>query len=400
VVGLSRSRLANLLVALASVAITLAAAEVAARWARSSGPGKEAGTLALYIEHDPVLGWRKRPGASAVYHRHEYTVQVRINRQGLRDPDRSPAPGSASFRVLALGDSFLEGFTVPLEETVTQVLERRLLQSGYPAEVLNAGTSGYSTDQEYLFYRNEGIRYSPHVVAVFFYYNDVVGNASPAYFGLPKPLLESRDGRLIIVNQPLPPLPSAPERAAPAEQEPGGSALFEWARSRMLSGAPRAYAALARAGLWAPILVTPPAPQLKVFRRRRSLELWEGWTHTAPILEALARETAANHSRLVLVYVPSRMEVSDRDWELTRLRHGLVEDEWDRGRVLARLRDISGKAGFPVLDLTPALRHADGTLGGPYLLRDGHWNALGHRVAGEELYRFLREQGWLPAGRR
>jgi len=54
--------------------------------------------------------------------------------------------------------------------------------------------------------------------------------------------------------------------------------------------------------------------------------------------------------------------------------------------------------GVPFLDLTPALRRADhGVLGGPYYVYDGHWNAHGHRVAAEEVGRFLRERAWLPS---
>jgi hypothetical protein len=96
------------------------------------------------------------------------------------------------------------------------------------------------------------------------------------------------------------------------------------------------------------------------------------------------------------------MEVSDRDWELTRLAYDLDERLWDRGLVARRVAEIGASAGFPVLDLTPALRAASrGLLGEPYFLYDGHWNALGHRAAGRAVTAELRRLDWLPpCGRR
>jgi hypothetical protein len=96
--------------------------------------------------------------------------------------------------------------------------------------------------------------------------------------------------------------------------------------------------------------------------------------------------------------VPSRIEVSDRDWELTRVRYGMDESAWDRTLVARRVMEVGRLAGFPVLDLTPVLREVTGRFTGePYLLYDGHWNARGHRVAAGAVAALLRTQGWLSA---
>lgn len=388
---------ANLALAACSLALVLLALEGVARLARERrGGGKEEATLDRYSEHDPVLGWRKRPGARATYHRREYQVEVAINSLGLRDPERPYSAPPGTFRVLALGDSFLEGYSVPLGSTVTQVLERSLSAPGCPVEVLNGGTSAYSTDQEYLFYREEAHAFGARVVALFFYYNDVYFNTTGSYFGSPKPRLVFKDGRPEL-RRPVPE-PEPAEQAAQEEPEApaSGSALFAWLRERLMRGAPRSYDALARLGLWGPIRVVPPRMELKVYKRKPVAEIEAAWLATGKILEALRDEVAAHGARLVVVYVPSRMEVSDRDWELTRIRYGL-DDKWDRGLVRERLEGIAGEEGLPFLDLTPALRRAQGGFSGPYYVYDGHWNALGHRVAAGELRELLRRLGTLPA---
>jgi hypothetical protein len=133
-----------------------------------------------------------------------------------------------------------------------------------------------------------------------------------------------------------------------------------------------------------------------VYRRNSTPEIAQAWLKTERILKALAKEARDRSSRLVIVYVPSRMEVSDRDLEATRVWYGLDEVSWGRAAALRGLRQAADAAGLPVLDLTPALRNAQGFFGGPYFQLDGHWNARGHRVAGLELERFLRENHWLP----
>jgi hypothetical protein len=135
-----------------------------------------------------------------------------------------------------------------------------------------------------------------------------------------------------------------------------------------------------------------------VLRKDQPRFVEQAWDKTAAILETLRQRVEAGGARLLVVYVPSRMEVSDRDWELTRLTYGLDDSEWDRSRVRERLRALGVASRFATLDLTGALRRADrGLLGGPYYVYDGHWNALGHRIAAREVAAFLNAQGWLPA---
>jgi hypothetical protein len=247
------------------------------------------------------------------------------------------------------------------------------------------------------------VKYHVQVVLLFLYYNDLLSNVISNYFGSPKPLLEMRDGRLVLTNDPVP-RPAPPDTGAPDPPRPPrtllGSVALEWMRDRLARGAPRAYNALARLRLWEPLGgdTVEKGDQLRVFKRRRQPDVEEAWTRTGDIVEALAREAEANRSRFAVVYVPSRMEVSDRDWELTRISYGMDEAVWDRGLVARRVAEMGRLGGFAVLDLTPALRAATGRLTGePYLLYDGHWNARGHRVAAEAVAAFLRDQGWLPA---
>jgi lysophospholipase L1-like esterase len=393
----SRERRGRVLLVVASVALVTVALEGGARVARRfRGGGYEADEASRYMEPDPLLGWRKRPGSSVTYRHREFTVEVSINRLGLRDPERGYFAPPGCVRILALGDSFVEGYTVALPQTVSQVLEASLRAEGLPVEVVNGGTSGYSTDQEYLFYRTEGVRYSPRLVVLFFYYNDVLYNDRDRFAGQPKPLLADQGGRLQLVNDPVPAPPPAPHARRAAA--PQGSALLEWLHDRLFYGAPRAHQALASLGLWPPIARMREQPEIRVYDRPPPPEIEAAWKKTAALLGALAQETAAHDARLLVVYVPSRFEVDDHSWELTRILYGVDEAGWDRAAVCRRLEQIGGDGGFPVLDLTAALRREGRWPRHPYFDYDGHWTRDGHRTAARAVRDFLSGAHWLAVG--
>jgi hypothetical protein len=105
----------------------------------------------------------------------------------------------------------------------------------------------------------------------------------------------------------------------------------------------------------------------------------------------------ARGARLLIAYIPTKLEVTERDWQLTRARYQIDEARFDRGRIARFLRQAGRRIDVSVLDLTDALRHADHGQGeGPYFERGGHWNALGHQVAAHEIAATIRHYGWMP----
>jgi len=399
--------LMNVGLVLVAATLTLGFLEIIFRILRHGrGGGKEERTTALYTEYDPILGWRKTPGGRATFNRREYRVQAVINSHGLRDSEHEYQAPPGTFRIMSLGDSFVEGYGVEAKDTATEGLETTLSTPGCPLEAINAGTIGYGTDQEYLFYTEEGVKYSPHVVLLFFYYNDVRFNVADWYFGLPKPRLIRKGDSLQMRFKPLPEGPferaqnkkwkqRRQQAAAPEPEE--ASALLEFVKDRLMRGAPQTYNALGRLGLWQPMRVVPPKPEMQVYWQDAPPYYDKAWKATADIIQALDTQVRARGARLLVVYVPSRMEVNDRDWELTRVQYGL-DERWDRGLAREQLLAIAKAGDVPVLDLTDALRRADrGALGGPYYVYDGHWKPDGHRIAAREIASYLRAHSWLPA---
>jgi SGNH hydrolase-like domain, acetyltransferase AlgX len=391
-----RSALGNLALASASVLIGLLALEVGFRIVLHGRGGSEDGAEQQYLEFDERLGWHKRPGAEAFFRRREYVQRIRINSLGQRDRERVYDRRSGTFRILALGDSYLEGYTVPLEATVTQVLEARLNRPDCPAEVLNAGTTGYSTDQELVFFQNEGWRYDANLVALFFYYNDVEPILRDEYYGRSKPQFLIQDGPLHLKTEILPEPPRRKGGDSRPRDDGQKSALFAWVKERLLRGQPVLFNRLAALGLWPPISPDPPRHDLGVYRRTPPGWVDPAWVHMGRILEVFKEAVKERGARLVIVYIPNPMEISERSRDLTRLAYGMSDAEWDTDRVRRRLSKLAAREGIALVDLTASLHAVEGLVSGPYFDIDRHWNALGHRTAALELERRLRQEGFLP----
>jgi hypothetical protein len=383
----------RLALSVASLGLVAGALEVGSRlWSRrlQGGPGTVREPL---LRFDPRLGWSKPPGTEAVLQRAEYRQVLRINSQGLRGPERPYQKPGGRRRVLLLGDSFAEGYTVAESDTVSSVLERLL---GERSEVINGGTHCWSTDQEYLFWADEGVRYQPDEVVLLFYYNDLPGNVSAEG----KPYFELEGDELRLRNSPVPRPPEGQargDRSRPFRILPWrGSMALRLLSNRTGSGNPELHDALALLGLVEPYEEGPPPLDLAPFSAVHRTEADDMWRRTQALLARLRRDVEAAGARLLVFYVPARFEVNDRAWELTRRRYGLGP-RWKRERVAEHLQATCNELGLPLVDPRAALRAVeDSGRRLAYFPQDGHWTEAGHQAAATALAAALSVAGTRP----
>jgi hypothetical protein len=366
-------------------------------------PGKS-GEQAIYTQFDPLLGWRNRPGSSVTYNRPEFQTTVEINRLGFRDLERSVEKPAGRQRIVVLGDSFVEAYAVERDEGLSRRMEMLANREGCLVDVMNAGVHGYSIDQEFLWYRDEGQALAADIVVMAVYYNDILHTTRDNYWGSLKPVLETRGSELVPINTPIPsPKPSTPSNAIPTRPAPRieGSALKHLVGERLLTGAPRFYARLAGLGLVDPFEPRTVADELRVFKTRGLLsDIEVAWTRTEEIVRAFAGTVRARAATPVVAYVPVRFEVVDADWDLTQLTYSMNPQAWDRSLVARRLEAVAERASVPFLNFTEPLRSATGGLkGSPYFRYDGHWNAFGNDVAAKAAVEFLRSRSLLACER-
>ena len=152
----------------------------------------------LTYQYDPELGWAPVPNTGAVV-TNDRTIHAHHNSLGLRDVEfvRDSRPA-----MLFIGDSFVWGLDVEADERFSDLLRPRI-----PAyNLVNAGVSGYGTDQEYLLLQRLWPKIEPKVVVLIFCTaNDRLDNStSVRYESYQKPYFATLpDGALQLRGQPV-----------------------------------------------------------------------------------------------------------------------------------------------------------------------------------------------------
>ncbi len=422
-----RSLLLGLTLALLSLAAALLLLEMLTRALGLTAPAEPTGN---FWRTDPQTGWSLQPGATGRWFNppFEYDVQVAINSQGLRDVERAGYDKAAGvFRILLLGDSYVEGLRVPLEQTFGKTLEAELNASapaGQRYEVVNAGVSGWGTDQQLLWLRHEGAKYQPDLVLLSFFPGNDFQNISEtlevANMGrVQKPFFQHTAEGLTLryhpfdpetVPQPAPPadlIETAPTRAA---QRLAGlrawlsqhSALHRFVATTVDEAAPPLALRLAGWGLIdAPraAAVARMGPQYipvayGIYRQPLAADWVEAVALAGDLVETMVEDVNELGGRLAVVSVPAPEQVNPERWQRAVQRYSAMQTgQWDLEQPSRAAQQVAEQAGVPFLDLLPIFREAATSSEPLHLSVDGHWTPAGERLAGEAVADFLRASG-------
>ena len=179
--------------------VSLAATEMLLRLANFRELRQDLSERSLTYGYDAELGWAPIPNSASTVTTAR-TIHASHNSLGFRDiefkPDGRPV-------MLFVGDSFVWGVDAEAGERFTDLLRERLPQY----QTVNAGVSGYGTDQEYLWLNRIWPEIHPDVVVLFFCTdNDRKDNTSNVRYGrYRKPYFETTaDGMLQLRGQPVP----------------------------------------------------------------------------------------------------------------------------------------------------------------------------------------------------
>ncbi len=326
------------------------------------------GPPAINTEFDDELGWRARPDHSIERSSSEFDLTLTTDALGLRDDFANAdavAKAEGVHRVLFLGDSFVNGYTVAREDLFVDRLEAAYAAEGRSIEIVNAGVQGYSTDQQLLWLRRHGAALAPDLVVVFPYENDIWWNASGRYVEEPKPLLGD-DGTPITGHELV---------APPARTLWGKTATANLAR--LFRGAPT----IEVDGTAVPVemtsrLIATPEAALSAERR------------TAGLLAAMAAEAEGVGARFVVCPIPSRAHVEAGDG---------ADERVDPARPHRVLTAAATSLDAGAIDLAGPLRVAHEAGTEAYYRHDFHLNPAGNGVVAAALYDAFDANSLVPA---
>jgi len=384
---------ANALLALGSLVLALVAFEIALAF---FAPHKVL-TRAYHERYDPLMGWVNKPLKNEGVH-FEYApslfFHVTHNSLGLRGKETGYEKRPGTRRILFAGDSYFWGYGVSDAEVLTEVLQRALPPS---YEVLNGGTIGYGTDQEFLWLKNEGLRYRPDIVIFgFSAANDLVEIATSVAYFTPKPIFVFEGNDLALKNVPVPRTEQADRKSLGSPRTAFGK-LKQFLRyhthtypfvAARLNSRPDWRDFFVTVGLAdeymqeigdVPVITNPPQDVMDVAQQL--------------ILDArkISEEAGA---QFVLVFIPDKERAPDGKIRVEAVKESASADN---SALSSLFSEFAGKYKVHYLDLLPVVReHArrGEDLYNPDRT-DHHWTPLGHRVISAEIQAFLTAHGML-----
>ena len=139
---------------------------------------------------DAQIGWVPNPGYSGTYTGSRDFV-VTQNSLGFRD--REPGPKTRR-RVVVIGDSHVWGYDADQDARFTDLIGKAMPD----VQIINAGVSGYGTDQEFLLLKRDIDRLQPDAVIVVYTEGDEAENSTNMRYNYNKPYFVD-DGRTLTL---------------------------------------------------------------------------------------------------------------------------------------------------------------------------------------------------------
>lgn len=340
------------------------------------------------------------------------------NSKGMRDREREYG-GRERFRVVVLGDSFMEAQNIRLEECLAQQLESRWRD--LDAEVINLGVSGYGTIQEYLYLIEEGLRYEPDLVLLaFFGLNDLENNSAEfsaihygprgiQSFGRPYTI---GPGAIGPGNEVYPDGWAVQTYFAQRERaHAAGGTLFSASATVRTAQLALARIRTAESDQHARMPSTDPnvlfGTMLDAFtdvngRNTRRLDqygpLWDAaWETTLAHLNAMDDASRESGAQFVVFTVPERFQVDVAFRK--EVEHEWPGMEFDVERPQRRLGEFCDSEGIPFIDLVPGFSEYSREHPDSLYLPDRYWNEQGHALAATLLAGRLSELGIVPVAK-
>lgn len=345
---------------------------------------------------DQYTGQALRPNTDGEVFGEGVQTYARVNSEGLRDKEHAKEKSPDTFRIAFLGDSFTEGFQIPIEKTYWSVVEHKLAGckalDGKKVESINFGVSGYGTAMELEMLRSRVWSYSPDLVILGFFTGHNLQDNSRALSRDPyRPYFIHKDGKLVLDDS-FRRVPDFRSRFGP------WSMFVSWAvaHSRLLQV--MAFAKNRLSGRNAEGLQSVDMGLDERIYREPEDPVWkEAWWVTEDLLVTMRDEVTARGAKFLVVTLSNGIQV-DPDAPLRAeliKRLGVADLFYPDDRI----RAFGARNGIPVLTLAPGfLAYAEqhkAALHADWGTHQGHWNERGQALAGERIARELCSDGLL-----
>ena len=335
----------------------------------------------MYVP-DETLGWVHPANSTFEYDGNSGRTVVAFNSKGLRSEEHVYEKVNDTYRILVLGDSYVEAADVSMEHTFVSNLEAQLRKAGCRSELINSGVGGYGTDQELLFLRYEGWKYSPDLVLLMFTIdNDVHDNMVKNY---------CRQTEQGIICQ-------APDRIGNWRRGVVATKAFLQAHWHTYSFLQEKTARIRQVRLilqWLGLSEFKDANEmqqqvpmpLNLFLREAPTEVTRGWDLTKAIVREVHEEVIGRGVEFAVALIPSNLQLDQDTFRQATQEFKLPLSTLDRTKPNDIMVEFGQNQGIFTIDLLESFLTAQRN--GERVV-DGHWNVLGHQLVAEQMFEVL-----------
>ena len=318
---------------------------------------------------DPRVGIRLRPDTRIRYTTVEFSAEIGINAQGVRDEEPIGPKAPNERRIVVLGDSLVFSVQVDAAQTFCEQLERRLNDAGGPYRwrVINAGVQGYGPSDYWFFFDRVAAAFEPDIVLVAMF----VGNDA----------IEAADGAASVAA-------GEPIRSV----EPSARRIRRLVRSSVVLQ----YVRLRWDQLRARFTTGTPERPLASYLTDAPPVVEQGFEASRAVVTKIADRARSLGARTGIVLVPARFQTDDADYGHVKKAVEEAGGVLDRQAASRRFVETLTPTGLPILDLQPVL-FAQPDRSGLFFQRTVHLTPRGHDVVATTIFSFLRSAGLVDA---
>lgn len=302
-----------------------------------------------------TLGFDNKANFSGRHHSSEFDVLIKISSKGLRDREFGEQKPVGKKRIAIIGDSYIAGNQVKVENTVPKKLENII--DTRRAEVINFGVSGFGLDQKTLYLTSKVLRYDPDIIFLFVSSNDLDD--------IKRNALVSFDGKNLKFH----------------EKDPDNSGLK---KVRKLAN---------KSNLLTYLYYNIKQKKLEKQNLRMEHKLYLGLFDQevqayATISEALIKEAnrkaQENGSRFIVVLGVDKLQIHADDKKDFK---NIYEKDIDKADFFNNyFAKFASENEIMVVNLYSTFAESKGEL---FFRKDGHWNELGNELVAVELAKYL-----------
>ena len=326
------------------------------------------------FEYDKKLIWRLNDGLIAQKHyamgkvpdKEPFTLK--FNKSGFRGADFSYAKNEDVTRIMVLGDSYTAGLDYPDDEVFTQQFENLLNSESSRYEVMNISCPAWGTDQHFLYWINEGIKYKPDYLIIMMAPNDMREMYN-------KKIVTLSNNKALNFNK----LDKIPNKELWGWWLSTRSSFYQFLQKKVFK---TNYGQFERVFWFYPVNYGQKDStdwDAPIFLKEPFKEVNETYALLDEILDELIQSCEQTGTKLLLAKIPT----------LSEFNGSYETEEHSPGKITNRIKGIAERHQLPFLNLNDSLKLEANPLD-IFMSWEYHFDKDGHDYTARELYEFFK----------